>query len=210
MYRGVVWVGRAGVLAAAVVGLVAGSPARSRAQAPDPPGTFSIIAFDSASGQLGGAVQSRVFSVGNGVLWAEAGVGIVATQAIVDVSYGPQALALLREGKAAAEVVKTVWERDPDPDSARWTKQGRQFAVVDAKGNVAAFTGPRASAWAARRWAAGSAGAFSRRAPPWTPLGQTSSPTTTSARWSSCSASRTPRSRHSSTACSARRRPMPG
>ena len=55
-------------------------------------GTFSIIAYDSASGQLGGAVQSRVFSVGNGVLWAEAGVGIAATQAIVDVSYGPQAL----------------------------------------------------------------------------------------------------------------------
>ena len=54
-------------------------------------GTFSIIAYDSATGQLGGAVQSRVFSVGNGVLWAEAGVGIVATQAIVDVSYGPQA-----------------------------------------------------------------------------------------------------------------------
>src|SRR5688572_7993294 len=61
-------------------------------------GTFSIIAYDSAAGQWGGAVQSRVFSVGNGVLWAEAGVGIAATQAIVDVSYGPQALALLRAG----------------------------------------------------------------------------------------------------------------
>src|SRR6188474_608730 len=80
-----------------------------------PTGTFSIIAYDSASGQLGGAVQSRVFSVGNGVLWAEAGVGIAATQAIVDVSYGPQALALLREGKSAAEVVKAVVERDADP-----------------------------------------------------------------------------------------------
>ena len=116
-----------------------------------PTGTFSIIAYDSATGQLGGAVQSRVFSVGNGVLWAEAGVGIVATQAIVDVSYGPQSLALLREGKSAAEVVKTVWERDPDPDSARWTKHGRQFAVVDAKGNAAAYTGPRATAWAGDR-----------------------------------------------------------
>src|SRR5215207_6335562 len=94
-------------------------------------GTFSIIAYDSASGQLGGAVQSRVFSVGNGVLWAEAGVGIAATQAIVDVSYGPQALALLRQGKSASEVVKTIWARDPDPDSARWSKLGRQFAVVD-------------------------------------------------------------------------------
>lgn len=119
----------------------------------DPPGTgtFSIIAYDSASGQWGGAVQSRVFSVGNGVLWAEANVGIVATQAIVDVSYGPQALALLREGKSAAEVVKTVWERDPDPDTTRWTKYGRQFAVVDARGNVAAYTGPKASTWAGDR-----------------------------------------------------------
>ena len=114
-------------------------------------GTFSIIAYDSATGQLGGAVQSRVFSVGNGVLWAEAGIGIAATQAIVDVSYGPQALALLREGKSASEVVKTIWERDPDPDSARWSKYGRQFAVVDGKGNVAAYTGPRASTWAGDR-----------------------------------------------------------
>jgi uncharacterized Ntn-hydrolase superfamily protein len=113
-----------------------------------PVATFSIIAYDSATGEHGGAVQSRVFSVGNGVLWAEAGVGIAATQAIVDVSYGPQALALLREGKPAAEVVRTVWERDPDPRPEQWTKFGRQFAVVDATGNVAAYTGPRASEWA--------------------------------------------------------------
>jgi len=126
----------------------------SLAAANDPPSpwppvaTFSIIAFDSATGEHGGAVQSRVFSVGNGVLWAEAGVGIAATQAIVDVSYGPQALQLLREGKSAEEVVRTVWERDPDPRAQNWSKLGRQFAVVDAKGNVAAYTGPRASTWA--------------------------------------------------------------
>jgi uncharacterized Ntn-hydrolase superfamily protein len=113
-----------------------------------PTGTFSILAYDSASGQWGGAVQSRVFSVGNGVLWAEAGAGIAATQAIVDVSYGPQALALLREGRSATDVVKTVWERDPDPDTTRWSKYGRQFAVVDARGGVAAYTGPRATTWA--------------------------------------------------------------
>src|SRR5215213_954692 len=71
-------------------------------------GTFSIIAYDTAAGMWGGAVQSRVFSVGNGVLWAEAGTGIVATQAIIDVSYGPQALALLRQGKSARDVVKEV------------------------------------------------------------------------------------------------------
>jgi uncharacterized Ntn-hydrolase superfamily protein len=118
---------------------------------PPTPGTFSIIAWDSASGEWGGAVQSRVFSVGNGVLWGEAGVGMVATQAVVDVSYGPQALALLRQGMSAADVVHTVWDRDPDPDSVRWSKYGRQFAVVDAHGNVAAYTGPRAEEWAGDR-----------------------------------------------------------
>ena len=126
------------------------TPLRESERLPDT-GTFSIIAYDTATGMWGGAVQSRVFSVGNGVLWAEAGVGIVATQAIVDVSYGPQALALLRQGKSAKDVVKEVWERDPDPDTVRWSKSGRQFAVVDAKGNVAAYTGPKASTWAGDR-----------------------------------------------------------
>jgi uncharacterized Ntn-hydrolase superfamily protein len=139
----------------AVTSLIAGCSARNHTSnviAPDAlpeTGTFSIIAYDSASGQWGGAVESRVFSVGNGVLWAEAGVGVVATQAVVDVGYGPRALAMLREGKSASEVVKTIWERDPDPDSARWSKLGRQFAVVDAKGNVAAYTGPQAPTAAA-------------------------------------------------------------
>jgi uncharacterized Ntn-hydrolase superfamily protein len=120
--------------------------------APWPPvATFSILGYDPATGEVGGAVQSRVFSVGNGVLWGEADVGVVATQAIVDVSYGPQALALLRGGTAPADVVKQVWQRDPDPRPDNWTKQGRQFAVIDARGNVAAFTGPKASSWAGDR-----------------------------------------------------------
>jgi uncharacterized Ntn-hydrolase superfamily protein len=117
----------------------------------DPPSTFSILAFDPRTRELGGAVHSHVFAVGNGVLWAEAEVGIVATQAIVDVSYGPQALELLRKGMAPKEIVKTIWERDPDPDPGRWTKQGRQFAVMNAAGEMAAFTGPKASAWAGDR-----------------------------------------------------------
>lgn len=117
--------------------------------APWPPvATFSILGYDPATGEVGGAVQSRVFSVGNGVLWAEAGVGVVATQAIVDVSYGPQAIALLRGGAKPADVIKQVWERDPDPRPTDWTKYGRQFAVIDAQGNVAAYTGPKASEWA--------------------------------------------------------------
>lgn len=118
-------------------------------QTPWPPvATFSILGFDPATGEVGGAVQSRVFSVGNGVLWAEAGVGAAATQAIVDVSYGPQALTLLRQGMRPADVVRQIWERDPDPRPGDWTKQGRQFAVIDAQGNVAAFTGPKATEWA--------------------------------------------------------------
>ena len=66
--------------------------------------TFSILGYDPETGMVGGAVQSRVFSVGNGVLWGEANVGMVATQAIVDVSYGPQALELLRQGRSPREV----------------------------------------------------------------------------------------------------------
>ncbi len=117
--------------------------------APWPPvATFSILGYDPATGEVGGAVQSRVFSVGNGVLWAEAGVGVAATQAIVDVSYGPQAIALLRGGMKPADVIKKVWESDPDPRPTDWTKFGRQFAVIDMQGNVAAYTGPKASEWA--------------------------------------------------------------
>jgi uncharacterized Ntn-hydrolase superfamily protein len=111
--------------------------------APWETGTFSILAYDPATGEIGGAVQSRVFSVGNGVLWAEAGVGAAATQAVVDVSYGPQALELLRQGVAPEQVVKTIWSRDPDLRND-WPKAGRQFAVIDARGNVFAYTGPQA------------------------------------------------------------------
>jgi uncharacterized Ntn-hydrolase superfamily protein len=96
-------------------------------------------------------VQSRVFSVGNGVLWAEAGTGVAATQAIVDVSYGPQALSLLRLGYSPERIVKLIHESDPDPDPARWTKEGRQFAVMNSKGEYAAFTGPKATPWAGNK-----------------------------------------------------------
>jgi uncharacterized Ntn-hydrolase superfamily protein len=114
-------------------------------------GTFSILGYDPATGEVGGAVQSRVFSAGNGVLWAEANVGIVATQAIVDVSYGPQALALLRAGAKPDAIIKQVWDKDPDPLPERWSKQGRQFAVMNTKGEYAAFTGPKATEWAGHK-----------------------------------------------------------
>lgn len=147
---------RAGVLLAALVSthLTAQSRMPTRGDTTDrpwPTGTFSILAYDPETGEIGAAVQSRVFSVGNGVLWAEAGVGAAATQAIVDVSYGPQALELLRKGMDAEHVVKTIWDRDPDPRPQDWSKEGRQFAVIDAKGNVYAYTGPKASAWAGNK-----------------------------------------------------------
>ena len=126
------------------------APAAPRA-VQDPPGTFSILGFDPETGEIGAAVQSRVFSVGNGVLWAEAGVGAVATQAIVDVSYGPQGLALLRLGYPPATIIKAILDADPDPGyrGGRWQKAGRQFAVMNAKGEFAAYTGPEAPSAAA-------------------------------------------------------------
>jgi uncharacterized Ntn-hydrolase superfamily protein len=113
--------------------------------------TFSILAYDPATGEVGGAVQSRVFSVGNGVLWAEAGVGAVATQAIIDVSYGPQGLLLLESGLDPNEVAAALLRNDPNPRPEDWPIEGRQFAVMDASGAVAAHTGPQASEWAGHR-----------------------------------------------------------
>ncbi len=135
------------------------APRQSRAQevvendvaAWPPVATFSIVGYDPATGEAGVAVQSRVFSVGNGVIWGEAGVGVVATQAIVDVSYGPQALELLRSGMTPAEAVERILADDPDPDPVRWTKEGRQFSIMSADGDVATHTGPRASSWAGHR-----------------------------------------------------------
>src|ERR671918_2022754 len=125
--------------------------AMTSVRADEPVATFSILGYDPETGEVGGAVQSRVFAVGNGVLWAEANVGVVATQAIVDVSYGPQGLALLRAGLKPEAIVRAIWESDPDPRPQDWTKHGRQFAVMDAKGNYAAFTGPKATTWAGHR-----------------------------------------------------------
>jgi uncharacterized Ntn-hydrolase superfamily protein len=136
-----------------VLALFVAPTLNARQPLPDPVATFSILGFDPETGEVGGAVQSRVFSVGNGVLWGEAEVGMVATQAVVDVSYGPKGLALLRAGMAPAAIIKAIWESDPDPglNGRSWPKEGRQFAVMDAKGNYAAFTGPKASSWAGHK-----------------------------------------------------------
>lgn len=104
--------------------------------------TFSIVAFDPVTGDLGVAVASRVFGVGNHVPWAEAGVGAIATQAAMNGGYGPRGLELLRQGLTARQVIDTLLAED-----LLDRKEGRQVAVVDAKGNVAVHTGAAASEW---------------------------------------------------------------
>jgi len=103
--------------------------------------TFSIVAFNSSTKDLGVAVHSRYFSVGSVVPWAEAGVGAVATQSFVNVSYGPRGLQLLRKGLTADEVVERLTSRDEGRDY-------RQLGMVDSKGSVAVFTGKRCLMWA--------------------------------------------------------------
>jgi uncharacterized Ntn-hydrolase superfamily protein len=146
------FVGALALALTSVAGVGAFPPA-PQDRLPDPVATFSILGYDPATGEVGGAVQSRVFSVGNGVLWGEADVGMVATQAIVDVSYGPKGLQLLKKGMAPDAIVKTIWDEDPDPGLGKqpWPKAGRQFAVMDAKGNYAAFTGEKATPWAGHK-----------------------------------------------------------
>jgi uncharacterized Ntn-hydrolase superfamily protein len=131
----------------ALFGLVIFSPAawagEHPALHPQTVSTFSIVARDPATGQMGIAVASRYFSVGSVVPWAEADVGAVATQANVNVGYGPKSLELLRQGLSAQQVADRLLAEDTFPD-----KDGRQFAVVDRKGNVVTHTGPDAPYWA--------------------------------------------------------------
>jgi uncharacterized Ntn-hydrolase superfamily protein len=96
--------------------------------------TYSIVARDPATGEMGVAVQSHWFSVGSVVPWAEAGVGAVATQSFVEPSYGPLGLALMRAGRTAPEALAALLAGDSGRDV-------RQVGMVDAKGNVATHTG---------------------------------------------------------------------
>ena len=97
---------------------------------------FSIVARDPESGEMGVAVQSHWFSVGSVVTWAEAGVGAVATQSFIEVSYGPLGLALMRAGKPAPDALASLLATDEQ-------RELRQAAMVDAQGQIAAHTGAR-------------------------------------------------------------------
>jgi uncharacterized Ntn-hydrolase superfamily protein len=114
-----------------------GHPLRASGAVRDPLAhTYSIVARDPATGELGVAVQSHWFQVGTAVPWAEAGVGAVATQSFVEVSYGPKGLELMRRGMSAPEALEKLLAADEQRDV-------RQVAMVDAKGRVAAWTGPK-------------------------------------------------------------------
>ena len=98
--------------------------------------TYSIVARDARTGELGVAVQSHWFSVGTSVAWAEAGIGAVATQSFIDPSYGPLGLALMRAGRSAPDALTGLLAADEGRDV-------RQVAMIDATGRVAAHTGAR-------------------------------------------------------------------
>ena len=109
-----------------------------------PVSTYSIVALDQETGQLGVAVQSHWFSVGTVVPWAKAGVGAVATQSIAEPSYGPKGLALMERGIPAAEALQSLLAKDPGENA-------RQVAMVDARGNVGVHTGSRCISYASHR-----------------------------------------------------------
>jgi uncharacterized Ntn-hydrolase superfamily protein len=103
--------------------------------------TYSIVALDPDTGELGVAVQSHWFSVGSIVTWARPGVGAVATQANAEVSYGPRALDLLADGVSPPDALERLVAEDPGGHS-------RQVAVVDAAGRVGVHTGASCIAYA--------------------------------------------------------------
>lgn len=96
--------------------------------------TYSIVARDEKTGEMGVAVQSHYFSVGSAVTWARPGVGAVATQAMLDIRYGPLGVDLMAAGMSAPEALASLLKGDSKPES-------RQVAMVDSKGRVAAHTG---------------------------------------------------------------------
>ena len=109
-----------------------------------PVATYSIVACDLDAGQWGVAVQSKFLAVGSVVQWAEPQAGAVATQSYANPRYGPDGLALLRQGLSAQEVVKRLTEADEGRES-------RQLGVIDAHGGAATFTGSECQEWAGGR-----------------------------------------------------------
>src|SRR5499427_5785981 len=110
--------------------------------------TYSIVAYDLDAGQWGVATQSKFLAVGSVVPWAEAQAGAIATQSYANPSYGPDGLALLRQGLSADEVAKRLTDADDD-------REQRQLGLVDAQGRAATYTGGECHDWAGGRTGAG-------------------------------------------------------
>jgi len=126
-------------------GLACPEPSALHAEArPETIATFSIVAYDSATGDLGVAVQSRFFAVGSVVPWARANVGAVATQAFCNTTFGPKGLDLLAAGKSPQEVLDALLKDDPGAAQ-------RQVGVVAAGGDAATYTGSECMNWAGGR-----------------------------------------------------------
>ena len=106
-----------------------------------PVATFSIVGYDTETGALGIAVQSKFFAVGSVVPWAEAGVGAIATQSWANTTYGPNGLKLLKSGLSAEQTLERLVADDPG-------RETRQVGIVDAKGNIANYTGDECNEWA--------------------------------------------------------------
>src|SRR5437762_3479536 len=113
--------------------------------------TYSIVAYDSATGDLGVAVQSKFPNVGGIVPWAQAGIGAVATQSLGNTDYGEKGLELLARGATAPEAMRIVMRRDPRPAQ-------RQVGMVDARGNAVSWTGDSTFDWAGGRAGGGAVG----------------------------------------------------
>ena len=118
-------------------------PVRGEISTP-PVTTFSIVAFDPETGDLGVAVASKFFSVGTVVPWAKTKVGAIATQSYANISFGPDGLALLQSGKSAQETLRQLTAADPG-------RETRQVGIVDAQGHAASFTGAKCHGWAGHR-----------------------------------------------------------
>jgi uncharacterized Ntn-hydrolase superfamily protein len=122
------------VLLSALICVPVGHTQQARSNPRRPVHTYSIVARDPSTGELGVAVQSHWFSVGSSVAWAEAGVGAVATQSFIDPSYGKNGLDLMRGGKTAPDTLKELLAKDEG-------REVRQVAMIDAQGRVDAWTG---------------------------------------------------------------------
>ena len=125
----------------ALLFVASGTMARTDVSTLRPVSTFSIVARDSVTGQMGVAVQSHWFSVGPVVPWAEAGVGAIATQSFVKIEYGPDGLDRLRAGESPQQALAAMLAADSG-------REVRQVAILDARGNVATHTGAKCVAYA--------------------------------------------------------------